>query len=96
MTAINDANAGGGSNVVQLGAGCTYTLTAVNNNWYGPNGLPAIASNITIDGDGATIARSRASGTPTFRFFFVGADIANREHRELCLAGPGPVDAPRM
>ena len=75
--AIDQANAAGGSNVVQLGSGCVYTLTAVNNYWYGPNGLPPIASDITIDGNGATIARSQVSGTPAFRLFFVGADPAN-------------------
>jgi hypothetical protein len=42
--------------------------------WYGPDALPAIATAITIDGDGATIARSSAVGTPSFRLFFVGAD----------------------
>jgi hypothetical protein len=74
VAAIDSANAAGGANVVQLGAGCTYTLTAVNNNWYGPNGLPAIASDVTIAGNGATIARSSAPSTPPFRFFFVGAN----------------------
>lgn len=34
--------------IVALSPGCTYTLTAAENNWYGPNGLPAIASDITI------------------------------------------------
>ncbi len=75
--AIDQANAAGGSNVVQLGADCVYTLTAVNNYWYGPNGLPPIASDITIEGNGATIARSQALGTPAFRLLFVGADPSN-------------------
>jgi len=38
------------------------------------NGLPAIASPITIEGNGATLERSSAAGTPVFRLFFVGAD----------------------
>ena len=62
VAAINSANAAGGANVVQLGAGCTYTLTAVDNNWYGPNGLPAIASDDHDRGqwgDGRTQRRSR-------------------------------------
>jgi hypothetical protein len=72
--AINDANVASSASTIQLGAGCTYTLTKIDNYWYGPNGLPAIASAITIDGNGATIARSAAGQTPAFRFFFVGAN----------------------
>jgi hypothetical protein len=72
VSAIDQANASFGADVVQLGAGCLYTLTAANNNWYGPNGLPEIKSDITIEGNGATIARSPAA--PKFRFFFVAAD----------------------
>lgn len=87
VTAINSANAAGGANVVQLGAGCTYTLTVVDNNWYGPNGLPAIASDITIEGNGATI--ERAATAPRFRLFFVGADIANANTSNYVSPGPG-------
>jgi hypothetical protein len=53
----------------------TYSLTAVNHYWYGPTGLPAITSDITIAGDaedGAVIERSKELGTPAFRLFFVG------------------------
>ncbi len=89
VAAINNANAAGGSNTVQLGAGCTYTLTAVDNHWYGPDGLPAIASDVTIDGNGATIERSSASGTPSFRLLFVGADIANPSTSNYVSPGPG-------
>jgi Divergent InlB B-repeat domain len=69
---IGEANSVGGSNTIELGAGCIYDLTAVNNNWYGPNGLPAISSSLTIDGNGATIARS--STASKFRLLFVGAN----------------------
>jgi hypothetical protein len=54
-----------------------YTLTAVNNDWYGPNGLPPITSSITIEGNGSTIERSAAAGTPTFRLLYVAADPTN-------------------
>ncbi len=87
IAAINSANAAGGSNTVQFGAGCTYTLTAVDNNWYGPNGLPAIASDITIEGNGATIAR--AVSAPKFRFFFVGADLASASTDNYVSPGAG-------
>ena len=49
---INQANSNGQSNTINLTAG-TYDLTAANNNWYGPNGLPAITSNLTLNGNGA-------------------------------------------
>ncbi len=77
ISAIASANSTTGANTVQLGEGCAYTLTAVNNSWYGPDGLPPITSSITIEGDGSTIQRSSAMGTPTFRLFYVAADPAN-------------------
>jgi hypothetical protein len=42
---------------IRLAAG-TYALTNIDNNTNGPNGLPSIASTLTIDGgaDGATLA----------------------------------------
>src|SRR4051794_31037338 len=60
-----------GPDTIVLGAGCTYTLSAVDNSWYGPNGLPEVAGDVTVEGHGATIARSSAPGTPPFRLFFV-------------------------
>jgi hypothetical protein len=79
--AINAANNTGGSNeyVINLHAFTTYLLTQVDNNWYGPNGLPAIASAITINGNGATIERDHpapnSGGTPEFRLFYVSNEI---------------------
>lgn len=62
---------------IQLATGSTYTLTqpfttapAFNN-----TGLPSIVSsltNITIEGNGATIERSSEPGTLDFRFFSIG------------------------
>lgn len=43
-----------------------------DNYWYGPNALPPIASDITIEGYGVTLRI--ADGTRRLRFFFVGAD----------------------
>jgi hypothetical protein len=37
--------------------------------WYGPNGLPAIDNDITINGNGATIMRDPSA--PDFRLFYV-------------------------
>jgi hypothetical protein len=53
---INTANSNGQSNVINL-TDSTYDLTTVNNNWYGPDGLPAISSGLLINGNGATIQR---------------------------------------
>jgi hypothetical protein len=72
VDAIEAANTNTGPDTVALGANCVYTLTAPHNHWYGPNGLPPIASDITVAGNGATIARSGAASR--FRLFFVGAD----------------------
>ncbi len=47
----------------------TYTLSAADNHWYGPNGLPPIGDDITIEGNGAVIQRAN-NGAP-HRFFFV-------------------------
>lgn len=58
-----------GTHTITLKAGCTYSLTAPNNWWYGPNALPPISSNVTIEGNGAII--ERASTAPKMRLLFV-------------------------
>jgi hypothetical protein len=77
---INAANAGGGTNTITLTAPTTspYVLSAVDNSTNGATGLPVIsgggkkvADNLTIIGNGDTIERSTASGTPAFRLFEV-------------------------
>lgn len=79
IKAINDANAKPGADVINLAQGSTYNLTTVNNvaNWEGQNGLPVIksGSTITINGNGATIQRSSAEGTPAFRLFYNYGDL---------------------
>ena len=86
--AITAANANGpGPDSVQLGQGCAYVLTEPDNNWYGPNALPAIASDVTIEGNGATIARLQAA--VPFRFFYVGADPASAQTDGYVSPGAG-------
>jgi hypothetical protein len=78
---INAANTAGGANTIVLTAPTTspYDLTAVNNTTDGATGTPVIfgrtrrvaADNLTIVGNGDTIERSAASGTPAFRLFDV-------------------------
>jgi hypothetical protein len=70
ISAITLANTTNGT--VTLASGCTYTLTAINNTTdAGGVGLPVITGKVTIQGSGATIARSSAGGTPVFRIFDV-------------------------
>jgi hypothetical protein len=71
ISALHNANNSPGDDTVVLAAGCTYSLTGVENYWYGPNGLPAITSVVTIDGNGATLLRAFEPGTPAFRFLYV-------------------------
>jgi hypothetical protein len=70
---INAANTAGGSNTITLVAGTTFTLNAVDNTTDGATGLPVIAANdnLTITGNGDTLERSTASGTPAFRLLDV-------------------------
>jgi hypothetical protein len=74
---ITQANTAGGSNTIQLTAATSspYVLTAVNNTTDGATGLPVITSgdNLAIVGNGDTIERSTASGTPAFRLFDVAS-----------------------
>jgi len=73
--AINEANSNGqASNTIVLASNSIYALSTVNNFWYGPDGLPAIASNLTIQGNGATIERI---GTTPFRLFYVSGGLSN-------------------
>jgi hypothetical protein len=71
---INLANSNGQSNTINL-TESTYILTTIDNYWYGPNGLPAISSNLTINGNGAVIQRMSASSTPSFRLFYVSGGL---------------------
>jgi hypothetical protein len=68
------ANQPGVSNTITLVPGHTFTLTAVDNSsGGGSTGLPVIAANddLTILGNGDTIARGTAAGSPAFRLFDV-------------------------
>jgi hypothetical protein len=52
-----DCGAGSGTDTIVLPANATVTLTNVSDNTYGPTGLPPVTSRITIEGNGAVIAR---------------------------------------
>ncbi len=83
ITAIQTLNANGGG-TIDLASGGTYSVTAPSDWWYGPNAFPAIASTITIDGNGATI--SRAAGSPKFRFFYVSGGFSTLPAGNLTLS----------
>ena len=83
---INAANASAGADTITLAAGKSFTLAAADHD---DTGLPAIAAgggSLTIVGNGDTIERSSASGTPAFRLFDVVAG-ASLTLRNLTLQG---------
>ncbi len=63
--------AGGGADTLILPAGSNQTPSSVDNDTYGPTGLPLITSAIVIDGNGSTIGRVPA--TPDFRILAIGS-----------------------
>jgi hypothetical protein len=79
IAAITTSNSNNQADMINLAAGSTYTLSAADNSDFGPTGLPNIvldgspANKLTINGNGATIGRSTASGTPAFRLLDVAA-----------------------
>lgn len=73
IQAINDANAAPDAATINLGGG-VYTLTAINNNKNGDNGLPSIVEDMTINGNGSILERSNNPGTPLFRIIHIGTN----------------------
>ena len=70
ITAITTANNNDEDDILRLSSKYTYSFSAAHTSkadGYGAIALPAITSNITIEGKGATL--TRASGN--FRFFYV-------------------------
>jgi hypothetical protein len=67
--------------------------------WYGPSALPAIATAVTIEGNGAILHATQpaspnanppaGSFNPDFRFFFVGADPGNSSTSGYASPGAG-------
>jgi hypothetical protein len=89
--AAGECSAGNGTDTILLQAGATYAFTAAHNFEFGPNALPIIQSNITIQGNGALLLRG--SGAPKFRFFYVagssvgGLPTGSLTLRDLTLQG---------
>ncbi|MDD5274228.1 MAG: choice-of-anchor Q domain-containing protein [Methylovulum sp.] len=80
INAINNANtdtdtdgpigcpAGSGVDTINLVRNKTYTLTTVDNNTDGNNGLPVLSSEITINGNDSVVSRT---GQSYFRIFHI-------------------------
>ena len=73
ISAITTANGTPGGSTLVLPTGCVYTLESANNTTEGGTGLPVITGNVTIQGSGATITRSSATGVTAFRIFDVAS-----------------------
>jgi hypothetical protein len=71
-----EVSGSGSPYTIELGHAQTYTLSAVDNYWFGPDGLPPISDTVTIAGNGSTITRSSAPATPDFRFFYVSGGLS--------------------
>ncbi len=69
-TASGGCVAGSGADILTLRPNSTHTLTRIDNNTFGPTGLPVVASEILIEGNGATIERKKGSA-PEFRILAV-------------------------
>jgi hypothetical protein len=52
-----DVIGSGAPHTVVLRSGQSYSLTSIDNYWFGADGLPPISSTVTIAGNGATITR---------------------------------------
>ena len=87
--AIMEANALAGADTINLAAGVNYIMIAADNSacvFGSSSGLPLITSNITINGNGATILRSSATGTPAFRLFCV-VDTGDLTLKDVTISG---------
>ncbi len=70
-TAVGGCPAGKGADTIVLTRGATYTLSEVDNMVAASSGLPAVTSEITVEGNGVTVERSAANATPDFRPLYI-------------------------
>lgn len=66
-----DCAPGASATTIELAPLAVYTLAAVHLGYDDGVGLPAVINALTINGHGATIERSTAAGTPSFRLLLV-------------------------
>ena len=67
-TATGGCSAGSGPDTIELPANADIVLYEIDNELTGSNGLPAVTSEIIVNGNDATVRRVSASN---FRFFFL-------------------------
>lgn len=84
--AIETANGDTTPDVLDLASDCTYSLTDIDNSSPGPNGLPVISTDMTINGNNAMLKRE--SGVP-FRVLQVEADVTLNMNHLTILGGYG-------
>jgi hypothetical protein len=71
LRAINAANSNGDENTISLES-VTYTLTSIENDTQGSNGLPPVSSALSIVGAGAAdTVIERDNSAPEFRIIYV-------------------------
>src|SRR5215831_1927491 len=78
VAAVNAANNAGGG-VINLASGCDYALTSADN---GENGLPAVTTQIGVNGNGATI-----DGTGAVRVFEVDGPGGTLSAQNVTITG---------
>lgn len=71
VAAINQADIFGSPHLITLATNGSYVFSNADNFWYGPNALPPIAADISIEGNGAIL---QIVNTNRLRFFYVGAN----------------------
>jgi hypothetical protein len=90
VVAMRQANSSAVADTIALATGATFMLNAVDNTpAAGANGLPMITAaggGLTILGNGGTVERTTALGTPAFRLFCVDAG-ASLTLRDLTVRG---------
>ncbi len=69
--AVGGCPAGDGADTIVLDSGATYTLSEVDNETNGPNGLPVVTSALIFEGNRAAIARSTSQDGSEFRILEV-------------------------
>jgi hypothetical protein len=90
--AVTEANSSPGPDTISLAAGCTYRFSQSAfqaGGWFGNNALPPVASDITVEGNGATLTRDDTIFSSNLRFFFVGAEPTRPETLDYVTPGPG-------
>ena len=91
VSALKLASSTASNATLNLFPGGTYTFSAADNFEFGPNALPIIQSEITIEGHGAVLARD--AGSPRLRFIYVagsgvgGLPTGTLTLRDLSLQG---------